>query len=103
MKLMVRTRSVDALDDSEISVDWLAVVASSGVDDRSVLPYWQQRALSAPDKTVLVRTQPREYVDYSVGDRAGVLDLRNAAGCMSLFQGQATACIDISGLAHHVW
>jgi hypothetical protein len=100
---MVRTRSVDELADAEISPKWLAIVASSGVEDRSVLRYWRERSVLRPDVTFLVRSQPREYIDYSIAGCAKVLDLRNANACQAVFKDCESVCIDISGLAHHVW
>lgn len=87
----------------DLPVGSLCVFAAPGTEARARASVWDELKANHPERCIeVVDQQPRNLVYELEGQHTSV-SLVGADGLQALVRQFSSVCLDISGLAHHVW
>ncbi len=89
--------------ESDFSADAVCIFSAPGTEDRSRLPFWDDRINRDPQSCSEIIDQDASSISVKVGGTEQKLSLKDRDSLAAVFQGRAIAYLDISGLGHHVW
>jgi hypothetical protein len=89
--------------ESDFAAKAVCLFSAPGTEDRSRLPFWDDRVNRDPASCCEVLSQDPSNVVVKVGGIEKTLSLRDREALTVAFSGRDIAYLDISGLAHHVW
>ncbi|NVJ20365.1 hypothetical protein HUW62_03905 [Myxococcus sp. AM011] len=92
-------------DDRSLPDDITVIFASTGLDDRGVLPAWEQRRQRLPEQCVSLSKDPTNptMAHASISSRSQTISLHEPQQLWSFANHPTSVCIDITSLTPDVW
>jgi len=105
LHVMSQSTTLTAIDDNDFPDDVTIIFASTGLDDRCVLPAWERRKQRLPERCVSLTKDPKNptVVHASIATRSQTIDLHRIQALWEFAENPSAICLDITSLTQDIW